>query len=158
MIDARHHHYLEYLLIKIPFLQKFPTYFIFFAFFGGIATLADWSIFYFTHLRLGWHYIVSVTLSFVFGSLISFLGNKYLNFQDPSKKVLQQYLLFVSLALVGLLITYGLLFIFIERFRLHPMIARVLSTAIMLFYNYFSQKHITFKQQMTHNPSSLPLP
>lgn len=145
-------------MIKLPWFEKFPTHFIFFAFFGGIATAVDWSVFYVTHLRLGWHYLQSVTLTFILGTLISFSGNKYLNFQDSSKKIIRQYVIFASLAAVGLLITYGLLTIFIEYLHLHAMVARAISTFIVLFYNYFSQKHITFNKRFTHNPSPLPLP
>lgn len=158
MNNGRHHPYLEYFLLKIPLFQKFPTHFIFFAFFGGIATIVDWSVFYVTHFRLGWHYLASVTLTFILGTLISFSGNKYLNFQDKSKKVIRQYVTFVTLAGGGLLLTYGLLITFIDYFNIHAMVARAMATFIVLFYNYFSQKHITFKKRVTHNPSSLPLP
>lgn len=146
MDHARHHPFLEYFLERIPLLKKFPTYFIFFALFGGIATIVDWGLFYLTHLRLGWHYLVSVTLTFILGTLISFSGNKYLNFQDSSKKVIRQYVTFVSLAGGGLLITYGLLIVFIDYLGIHAMLSRAMSTFIVLFYNYNSQKNITFRK------------
>ncbi|OGL83918.1 hypothetical protein A3H11_04915 [Candidatus Uhrbacteria bacterium RIFCSPLOWO2_12_FULL_47_10] len=152
MIDdtqMKHHPFLEYFIANIPFLQKLPTHFIFFAFFGGIATIVDWGIFYITHYRIGWHYLAGVTLSFVFGSLISFLGNKYLNFCDSSKRVLLQYGIFIGVASSGLLITYGILTILIGRLGLHAMLARMISTFLVLFYNYFSQKNITFKRSLT---------
>jgi len=140
-----HHPWLECLLLKIPCLQKLPTHFIFFAFFGGLATVIDWTLFYFTHFKLGWYYQSSVTLTFIIGTLISFLGNRYLNFCDTSKKILSQYGLFISLALVGLFLTYGLMFVFINQLKLHAMLARILATFLVLFYNYNSQKHITFR-------------
>lgn len=149
MSKNRHHPYLEYLLIKLPFLEKLPTQFLFFAFFGGLATLVDWGLFYLTHIRLGWHYLFSVTLTFILGSLISFSGNKYFNFCDSSRQVVRQYTLFVTVAGVGLLITYGLLIVLIDKLGLPAMAARIITTGLVLFYNYFSQKNITFKTATT---------
>lgn len=146
----KHHPLLERVLERIPFLARLPTHFLFFAILGGIATLVDWSVFYLTHLHFGWHYLASVTLTFTLGVLITFFGNKYLNFYDSSKAITRQLLLFTCISGGGLIITYGLLVLFIDYAGFHAMVARGTATLIVLFYNYFSQRHITFRQP--HHP------
>ncbi len=116
-----------------------------FAFFGAIATTIDWSAFYLTNTRLGWHYIASVTLSSTLGTLVSFFCNKYLTFRDPSKRMVRQLGSFVGVTIGGLFITYGLLALFIDGVHLSAMLSRMLATGVVFLYNYVLQRNFIFK-------------
>ena len=113
--------------------------------FGGIATIIDWGSFALTHYSLGWHYSLSVLLSFSLGSITNFTLNKYLNFKNKSKRILLQSAIYLSIAMLVLIITLCFMAIFIDILNLPVMIARIITTAIVLFYNFLGHKYITFK-------------
>ncbi|MEJ0101193.1 MAG: GtrA family protein [Bacteroidota bacterium] len=43
------------------------------------------------------------------------------------------------------MLNYILLKIFVERFRIYPIIAQIITTAIVVSFSYLMQKHYTFK-------------
>ena len=125
--------------------KLYNSQFIRYSLFGGIATIVDWGLFYLFNYWLGIHYAFSVSVSYFCGTITNFTLNKYYNFKNNYKNIIKQYSLFLVIALIGLLITLGLMSFFIEILKLSAIISRIIATAIVLIYNYFGQKNITFK-------------
>ena len=140
-----HHPRIERVLVRYPRLQKLPTNLLLFVFTGGVATIMDWGIFYATNLRLGWHYLTSVTLSSAIGSLTSFSANKYITFHEPNRKFLPQYGVFLIGTAGALLLTYVLLILLIDHSGMKAFPARILVTFLVMFYNFFFHKHVTYR-------------
>jgi len=131
-------------LIKRIFGAFFSKTFFLYIIFGGLATIVDWGSFAFCTYFLGFHYILGVTISFSFGSITNFTLNKYLNFQNKYKKIHLQFLLYLLVALLGLCITILLMWLMIDGFGIEKFIARIITTAIVLIYNFLGHKLITF--------------
>ncbi|OGJ15883.1 hypothetical protein A3K73_01835 [Candidatus Pacearchaeota archaeon RBG_13_36_9] len=112
--------------------------------FGGFATIIDWGVYYLSLYSLGIHYSLSVTLSFIFGSITNFLLNKYLNFNNQYKKLHNQFILYLLIAIGGLIFTIVLMWFLIEVCLVDKFLARVIATAITLVYNFLGHKYITF--------------
>ncbi|MFV0604786.1 MAG: GtrA family protein [Niabella sp.] len=90
----------------------------------------------------------ATVISFVITVATGFWLNKNFAFTESSNEKRQKAKQFGKYFLVSLqgqfsdyLITKGLIVLFI----LHPSVAYILSTVIMLTINYFLQKHFTFK-------------
>lgn len=111
---------------------------------GGLATVVDWGTFALFAYSMNWHYALSVTLSFTLGSLTNFSLNKYLNFDNKYKKLHYQFLVYLLIAIIGLAITLGIMFLCIEFIETGKMLARIIATALVLVYNFLGHKYVTF--------------
>jgi putative flippase GtrA len=118
--------------------------FLSYTLFGGIATIFDWGTFYFSIHLLKWHYLVAVSLSFCVGTAVNFSANKIITFNNYYKNIPFQLIVYLGGALSALGLTLLLMLFFVECSHFSPMNARIISTGIMLFYNFAYHKIITF--------------
>lgn len=123
----------------------FSKTFFLYLIYGGLATVVDWGVFALSVYGLGIHYALSVTLSFTAGSITNFSLNKYFNFKNNYKKVHVQFMAYLIVAIIGLVVTLGFMWFFIELLRMNDFIARIITTALVLIYNYLGHKHFTFR-------------
>lgn len=124
--------------------EVLPRTAVFYIFFGSISTSIDIGIFYIAGEWFGLDYILAATAAFLCSSFLSFLSNKYLNFQNKSEKVVQQYGVFITIGISSLLWTYLFLYVFIDILGLHRMAAKVVTALIVAFYSYLVHTKLTF--------------
>jgi putative flippase GtrA len=124
-----------------------------FALVGGLGTLLDFSLL--TALKLiGWPTLLANSLSFTAGLLNNFTLNRLWTFRQDAQEGWQRQLLQFSLvSLVGLalnnLILLGLEGAFAAwmadaTWAYIP--AKLAATGLVLFWNYFANRHWTFRQ------------
>jgi putative flippase GtrA len=77
--------------------------------------------------------------------LIGFILNKYLVFTKSNLKGRVQLFRYGSVVLTNILLNYAFLKVLIEAFHFYPTIAKVVTTAVLAIFSYFSQKHFSFK-------------
>jgi len=123
------------------FLSK---YFFRYLLFGGLATIVDWFVYYVSVYSFNFHYALSVTFSFMLGSITNFSLNKYFNFRNKYKKLHNQFFVYLIIAFIGLLFTIFLLWVFIDLLLVDKFLARVIATAVILVYNFLGHKYVTF--------------
>ncbi len=125
---------------------------------GGISTLVDlffFKVFYdlifcrenFTFLGFVFEgYSISLVISYTFGSVTSFLMNKYFVFgrQDQGVKQLLKALPVYILAFLG---NYILLKICIEKFYFWPILARLSAALFVAFITFNLHKYFSFKSK-----------
>lgn len=118
-----------------------------FALVGGIATGIDWGLFYILALKLNLYYQLSLIISFSSSAIFNYSFNKIFTFKSKSKKIIKQFFTFFVLSIIALLLSMLLMFIFIEVVSLEKMFSRILTTAIILFFNYAVHRSITFNKR-----------
>ena len=111
---------------------------------GGTATIFDWGCFYIVNSIYNINYLYAITLSFILGSSVSFISNKFITFNNRFSNYSFQYLIFLAGAISSLLFTYIQMIFFVNVIKIVPFHARIFITFIMLFYNYYFNKIITF--------------
>ena len=130
------------------FLEKSTRrQFAFFVVMGGTATGVDWLSFYSLNVLGGFSYLFAVILSFSLGAIVNYLLNKFITFKDQTRQIITQIGVFSLICLVSLICSVLLMYALIEWVRLRPMLARIVTTGIMLFFNFIVHKSITFNQQ-----------
>ena len=125
-------------------MKKLASTFVVYGFVGAIATIVDWGSFYVMNSTFGWHYILAVCISFILGSVTNFSLNKHITFKNTSKKLIRQYLLHTFVSILSLSVTILLMLWFIQGFHMIKFPARMLTTFIVLFFNFFMHKYLTF--------------
>jgi len=136
--------FFNYIIKYVPFLERFRliTKYLFFSI---IATIADVLILYALTDFLHIYYLLSATISYSFGILINFYGQKKYTFKDRSKKLFKQFLSFTIISLIGLILNIGVLKLFVDAFGIWYIYAKIISIAIVFFWNFFINKIITFR-------------
>ena len=104
---------------------------------GGSATLVNLgSLFFLTHLFHIW-YLVSAVFAFLFSFGVSFFLQKFWTFRDASRNgIHKQAGVYFLVMICGLTINTSILYILVEYFSLHYLVAQFLSGIIIAFFNY----------------------
>jgi len=79
--------------------------------------------------------------------LIGFFLNKYLIFTDSKLKGRIQLFRYGSIVATNLFLNYAFMKLMVEAFAFYPTIAKIITSIILAFFSYFSQRHFSFKAE-----------
>ncbi len=106
---------------------------------GGTATLLNVVAIYLCTEFLGLWYIASATLAFVLAVATSFLLQKLWTFDDRSTDRLPFQLgTFLLIALWGLLLDLVAVYVLVEYFHMHYVLAQLIAGLVIAVQNYFA--------------------
>ena len=112
---------------------------------GGFAFIIDvGGLYVFTEYLKIW-YIFSATLSFILAAIFNYLFQRFITFKSVDKNISRQFILFVIVAAIGLLINNTLLYLLVELAGIWYIFAKALAAIIVLMWNFFANKKFTFK-------------
>jgi putative flippase GtrA len=114
---------------------------------GLISTIFDWASFYLLISIININHLISITCSFSIGAIINYIGNKKYTFNCKSKKYVKQISTFFIIAIIALLLSLILLYIFVNQFEINKMFSRIIITFIIFFLNYYVHKKITYNKK-----------
>lgn len=118
-------------------------------FVGGISAVVDTSIFAIFVIPLNTHYLVAQTFGFLAGITTNYLLSISWVF-ERSRRSLSETSLFLATGIIGLLLSYLLLWIFIDILRLtafENMAAKLLTITLVFIWNFTSRKILVFQKQ-----------
>lgn len=122
-------------------MRKFALYVIC----GGVGVLTDLTIYSFMIERdVGYQF--ANFIGYASGTVISFLLNRHFTFQTYDR-ALQRLGLFLLTALLGYLMSSALLWLFIGKFFIHPIVAKLATLFFVLVFQFSINKAITFRPQ-----------
>ncbi len=133
--------------MKINSIIKWNEFVAYF-FIGATTTLLDWTLFWVTVKKLGFHYEIGLMSAYIPAGIFHFFANKFITFQCKSKSIGSQYSVYIILTVSSLMISMGVIALLINLFALDKMTARILTTAFMLVPNYLLHKNITFSKRL----------
>ncbi len=115
---------------------------------GGTATVVNLGVlFSLTHLFSIW-YVFSSAIAFLVAFFVSFTMQKFWTFEDSSREHLQsQAVIYLIIILVGLAVNTSLIYFFVEYGNLHYLAAQLVSGIFIAVMNYFSYKHLVFRDR-----------
>ncbi|MFH1457409.1 MAG: GtrA family protein [Patescibacteria group bacterium] len=104
---------------------------------GGLFVLVE-----FVHI----HYLLAATISFTVAVINSYFLNKYWTFQNKGNNHAKQFVIFVLVSVVGLLINLGVMYSLVEWLAVWYLLSKAIASIIVLFWNFFMNKYVTFKK------------
>jgi len=126
-------------------LKNNYIYFIRYVLLAGIATVIDFLVLYsLTEYAHVW-YFISSALSYLCGMVTNFALNKIFNFANRSRKIIRQFSVFASVALVGLALNQLIIYLLVEHSGLWYIYAKFISVMIVMIYSFIGHKKLTFK-------------
>ncbi len=111
---------------------------------GGSATVIDFSLLIFLTEVISLHYLLSATISFICANIFNFYFSKKWTFQNTSSRYIRQYMVFVLVGGTGLVINNYILYFSVENLYIHYILGKVIATALVMIWNFFMNKYVTF--------------
>lgn len=133
---------------KNSFIQFFRYCFV-----GGIATVVEgaalWIVQHmiFSDERSVYVYL-SQAIAFVLGTVTNFVLSRFFVFQanNKSMKITGEFIVVFVISAIGLLIKEGLLWCFNIKLGIHYMLVWLVSTALVLIWNYVARRVLVYKK------------
>lgn len=115
--------------------------FIKYCFVGGFATIFDWGTY---SLLLYWNveYLPATAGGFIIGIIINYIISKKTVFTTESKVGKYDLLLYFVIGLIGLFFSIALMYGFVDILSVNKIFARMITTAIVLIWNFLARKVI----------------
>lgn len=118
-----------------------------YGFVGGVAFAVDYgTLFVLTHYA-GVPYLWSAAIAFILGLVTNYLISISWVFQHSGKmNVWQEFTFFAIIGVIGLGLNELIMYVGTDMMHLHYMISKLISTAIVFFWNFFARKFILFNK------------
>jgi putative flippase GtrA len=91
---------------------------------------------------------ISPYLANAVGFIVAASSNWYLNriwsFESQNSHLMEEYVAFLLVSLLGLLINTAVLFVGINKFKLNFYVAKAVAIAVTTFWNFFANYYYTF--------------
>ena len=118
-----------------------------YGFVGGVAFLVDYgTLFVLTHYA-GVPYLWSAAIAFILGLVTNYLISISWVFQHSGKmNVWQEFTVFAIIGVIGLGLNELIMYVGTDMMHLHYMISKLISTAIVFFWNFFARKFMLFNK------------
>lgn len=118
-----------------------------YGFVGGVAFLVDYgTLFVLTHY-VGVPYLWSAAIAFILGLVTNYLISISWVFQHSGKmRVWQEFVCFAIIGVIGLGLNELIMYVGTDIVHLHYMISKLISTAIVFFWNFFARKFMLFNK------------
>lgn len=111
---------------------------------GGFVTFVDLSVLYLLVEYQQFPVIPGTILSFFVALITSYLLNKSWTFKNRSKNHRKQFIKFAIVSGVGLGLTVSFMYLFFHIFSIWYMLAKAMTSLIVLFWNFLGNKFWTF--------------
>lgn len=137
--------------LKKIFLEETDNWFIQlfrYLFVGGAAFLVDYGLLVLLTEVCGLHYLVSATISFIAGLIVNYLlSTSWIFRKSKMENKWAEFIIFSIIGVVGLLLNNLLLYLFTDLAHIHYMISKLITTAIVMLWNFGARKIILFNKK-----------
>lgn len=124
------------------FIQLFRYCFV-----GGFAFLVDYGLLVLLTEVCGLHYLVSATISFIAGLVVNYLlSTSWVFRKSKLENKWAEFAIFAIIGVVGLLLNNLLLYLFTDLAHIHYMISKLLTTALVMIWNFGARKIVLFSK------------
>ncbi len=146
-------------IVHQPFARIMPIQTFRYAVTGSINTSIDLVLYY-----VGYHYvfaeqnfvlpfatisphIAAFMMSFCITFFLGFILSRTIAFSGSVLRKRVQLFRYLVVVACCILLNYIFLKLFVDQMHLYPMVAKLLTTVIVVIFSYFMQKHFTFKME-----------
>ena len=112
---------------------------------GGFAFIIDYLSLYILTEYLYIYYLTSAAIAFLLGLITNYLLSTIWVFNNSRlNNKFTEFIIFGTIGLIGLGINEIIIYVCSEIFNFHYMTSKLISTAIVFFWNFLGRKYILF--------------
>ena len=107
---------------------------------GVIAFFIDYSLLYILTEFLGIYYLYSSIISFIVSLIFNYIVSIKWVFDVSKKQTLKDFIIFILLSIIGLIINQLVMYIMVEKVNIWYMFSKIISTIIVMIWNFITRK------------------
>ena len=107
---------------------------------GGITFIIDYLLLYVLTEFFGIHYLISSIISFTVAVVLNYILSIKWVFDVKKKHGPKEFIIFIVLSVMGLLINSLIMYFMVDVFKIHYMISKLVSNALVMIYNFITKK------------------
>ncbi len=113
---------------------------------GGLGFVLDYATLALCYEILGLHYLVAAALGFLAGLIFVYISSNKLVFSQRrmEARAWLEFLIFALIGIIGLGLTLLFMWIFVDVCHIYPLISKLITTALVLLWNFFARKIILY--------------
>jgi dolichyl-phosphate beta-glucosyltransferase len=115
---------------------------------GFLGTAIDLGSLYLFIDRLHIHLLVATALSFLLAVINNFTLNKFWTFQNKHSNIRKQFIKFLIVSTIGLMLTEMCMAFFVYVLSIWYMSAKLFTSGLVLTWNFLANKYWTFKDRI----------
>ncbi len=112
---------------------------------GGIATVAEWLIFFVLD-KIHIHYAIATVFAYILSTFVNWLAGRILVFKESHQTFIKEIGEIYLASVVGLLLNLLIMWVAVDLISIDEMISKVIATAIVFFYNFLVRKLFIYKK------------
>ena len=113
---------------------------------GASGMLIDFAITYLLKEKIKTNKYVANSAGFIAAATSNFFLNKFWTFQDKTDNIPVEYLSFLGIGLLGLLINNLVIYILTEKYKNNFYLAKFIAIIVVTFWNFMMNYLFTFNQ------------
>ena len=122
-------------------MKKLLAQFMKFGVVGVIAFVIDYGLLALLTELFGINYLVSATISFTASVVFNYVASmRYVFTHKEGMSRRREFVIFVVLSVIGLLINNGCMWAGVELLGVHYLLTKIVATAIVMIWNYITRK------------------
>ena len=121
-------------------MKKLVKQIIKFGIVGASAFLIDYSILYILTEVFGIYYLYSSVISFSVSVIFNYILSIKWVFDVSKKQTIKEFSTFIILSIIGLIINQLIMYIMVEKVSIWYMFSKIVSTIIVMVYNFITRK------------------
>lgn len=119
-----------------------------YGFVGGAAFVVDYATLFVLTNNVGVQYLWSAAIAFVLGLVANYLLSISWVFRNRgSLSRWHEFLFFAVIGVVGLGFNELIMYACTDLMHIHYMVSKLISTAIVFFWNFFARKYLLFTKK-----------
>ena len=107
---------------------------------GGLCTVIDFGVLFVLTEQIGLSYVISNIISVSLSTIINYSLSKIIVFNFSN--TLRNFVVFIILSLVGLLINEGLIVLCVNVFIIDYKVGKIIATGVVMCFNYLTRKYM----------------
>ena len=123
--------------------------FVKFSLVGLSNTIIDFGTYLLFTRIVGWHFVFANVMAFLLAASWSFVWNRRWTFRSSDPRVQHQYVKFLVVSAVGLVLTTAILYVLVEYAGMADILAKVIAVSAVLIWNFFINRFWTFRHRLS---------
>ena len=111
---------------------------------GFSGLIIDFGTTYILKEKLRLNKYLSNIIGFILAASSNYILNKIWTFSNNESDILKQFSLFISIAIIGLIINNIIIYALTKRFNLNFYVSKMIAICIVTLWNFFMNLYITF--------------
>ena len=118
--------------------------FIKFCVVGGTGVVVDFGITFLFKEKLKLNKYIANSLGFMAAASTNYLLNRWWTFRSHDPEVAQQYVQFVGISAIGLILNNIIIYLLNDKARLHFYLSKLIAIGLVTLWNFFMNYYFTF--------------